>query len=254
MSALSVVALVLGSVGLGAAVGPSLAVAAGVSCKGSYKESTVSIGAKGEVRDRIIYRYSSGTISYGAWRYEQKGVALGGVRVLVGMCKSTGSSKWNIVSARATQVAKDVDMTVRGGAVTAINPVRGPYGHYLSVRKVTSSAVTVEAVKCTKAPERINVLKLITSVPVPGPYPIAVGQWIGGLLLPKAPAGKAYCGALGSKNATLRINSTSGVVTLDSVPSTIGSVESYNDPCSLQGATCTTQRQNNVYLVKNSLT
>lgn len=250
VSRLAAILLMLGYVVTG--VGLPSAQAADVSCKGNYRESTVTIGARGEKRDRLIYRYGSGAISYADWRYERRSVPLGGVKVRYGACKKSGSTSWSIVSIRVEQIAKDVDMTVRGGEIRSINPASGPDGYYLNTRRVTGSAITVQATKCWKKPSKIN-LGMLTSVPVPGPAWIGVGQWIAGLLLPSAPSGSAYCSSLGTKDVAVNLSPSTGAVTIASMPSGIGAVRTTPYVCSLHNTDCWTQWQDNVALVRGAL-
>ncbi|MEN0130395.1 MAG: hypothetical protein AAGC49_13205 [Brevundimonas sp.] len=139
--------------------------------------------------------------------YYSKDTPIANHTIKVLACKDTRSKKWKPLHFSVTTRHAELAYRVLDGKAKVDSK-----GMAVTVDKITASKVYLSTIACNTKPQKLTpltVTRALTQIPVPGPYVIGVGQSVVGLLLPKAPANKYYCGTVGGQaTATWKLSTT----------------------------------------------
>jgi hypothetical protein len=200
VAALAVAALT----GTAAVAGASSASAA--SCTAT-RTTSMTVHARAWDYDYQTKLDYSGHVETTPRYYYAKNTPIANHTIKVLACKDKKSKKWKPLHFSVTTRHAELAYRVLNGKAKVDSK-----GMAVTVDKITGSKVYLTTIACNTKPQKLTpltVTRALTQIPVPGPYVIGVGQSVAGLLLPKAPAKKYYCGAVGSAaTATWKLSST----------------------------------------------
>ena len=186
----SVVALAA-TMSVAAATGASAA-----SCSAT-KSTSITVHAKATEYDFQTKIDYSGRVEVTKRYYYSKNTPIANHTIKVLACKDTKSKKWKPLHFSVTTRNGELAYRVLNGKAKVDSK-----GMAVVVDKISGSKVYLTTIACNTKPQKLTPLTVtreLTQIPVPGPFVIGVGQATVGLLLPKAPAKKYYCGAVGTQ-------------------------------------------------------
>ncbi|PJI86737.1 hypothetical protein [Luteimicrobium subarcticum] len=179
------------------------------------KTSTMTVHATEYEYEYDTMLDRSGHISTSPRRYlndgGSKGMQVAHHSITVLACKNATTKKWSPLSIQVTPRHNDLSYVVKNGNATVSSAGTG-----VTIPKITSTRVYLDAIACGKKPQPLSALGVVrglTRIPVPAPYWVAVGQAVLGAVLPSSGT-KYTCGGIGAQASATWKFSTSGVASL----------------------------------------
>lgn len=213
------------------------------------KTDTVTFKSVGSINQQTTYMSTSGKITVSGWGSVRPDTKASKTVITMRSCKS---GKTRVLrDYKVYQVHDDLTMTTVGEK-TDFSPASGEVGFGVMVSKVTSSAVELKAVRCTKDFATItgwDALRGLTMVPWPVPGWAAVGITLGSLAIPSTP--KTFtCASVGSVAKFGISLSTSGKVSAKTKKVQRSAGMSWQDVCP-RYRYCTVAERNTVTITSS---
>jgi len=187
----------------------SVAAAAGASAAScsATRSTSITVHATATEYDFQTKIDHSGTVEVTKRYYYSKNTPIANHTITVLACKDTKSKKWKPLHFSVKVRNGELAYRVLDGKAKVDST-----GMAVTVNKISASKVYLTTIACNTKPQKLTpltVTRALTQIPVPGPYVIGVGQAAVGLLLPKAPAKKYYCGTVGTQfTASWKLSAT----------------------------------------------
>ncbi|MDM7830298.1 hypothetical protein [Cellulomonas edaphi] len=198
---------VLATVALASTAAVAGASSAGAAACSATRSTSMTVHATATAYDFQTKLDYSGKVEVTERYYYSKNSPIANHTITVLACKDPKTKTWKPLHFTVTARHGELAYRVLDGKAKVDSR-----GMAVIVNKVGASKVHLTAIACNTKPQKLSPLavsRALTQIPVPGPYVIGLGQAAAALLLPKAPATKYYCGAVGPAfTASWKLSST----------------------------------------------